>query len=289
MSNETEYKPLEQRALSIMALLFEEKAELSPSKAFAEKLKDRGYEVNTEFEPGDTAARMFFLPQYTVDFDDAKGVNYQLMLTDCSQREKQHGDELARTQFWATPNGVELLDSCPWQVFIGDFMSGTHPAKVRAQILSDWLEIALELLPDCKGVWFEGSQNVMTAEAMRDNPYEGIDRIFQGTVNVRFFRVGDTDDMVVDTLGLHVFGVSDIQFHFQGLDPNHVVRLATDIGMYQLDNDMPIKDNETVDGLGADGSYRQDIQWKCRYEMSLIAPQRAVLDVNAGEFAAGNR
>lgn len=272
-----------------MVLLFEEKGERPSSKLFYEKLKGRGYEVNAQWESNDAKAHLFYLPEYKVDFDDAKGVPYQLMLMDFSPVEKPRGDELTRSQFWQTPNGAELLDSCRWQVFIGDLMSSTHPAKVRTQILSDWLEIALELFPDCKGVWFEGSRNVMTAESLRNNPYKGIERIFHGAVNARFFRVGDTEDMVVDTLGLHVFGVPDVQFHFHGLDPNHVVRLATDIGMYQLNNDIPIKDGETVDGLDADGSYRQDIRWKCRYEVSLIEPKREVLDISAGDFAAGNR
>ena len=284
-----EYKPHEQRMLSIMALLFEEEGEMPDGKLLYEKLKERGYEVNAEWEANDKKMRLFYLPEYTVDFDDAKGVPYQLMMTDFSEREKPHGDELARTQFWHTPNGVELLDSCPWQLFIGDFFSSTHPAKVRTQILSDWLEIALAVFPTCKGVWFEGSQNVMTAEALRENPYKGIERIFHGMVNVRFFRVGDTDDMVIDTLGLHVFGIPDIQFHFRELNPNHVVGLATDIGMYQLNNDCPIKNDETIDGLNPDGSYNQEIRWKCQYEMSLIAPKREVLDISAGEFAAGNR
>ncbi|MDR0480608.1 MAG: DUF4261 domain-containing protein [Gallionellaceae bacterium] len=289
MPEEAEYNPQEQRALSMMALLFEKKVELPPSKAFYEKLKQRGYETNAEWESSDAEMRLFYLPQYTVDFTDAKGVPYQLMLTSCSQVEKPRGDALVRSQFWQTPNGAELLDASPWQIFISDFMSSTHPAKVRAQIVSDWLEIALELFPDCKAVWFEGSQNVMTAESLRDNPYQGINRIFHGAVNARFFRVDGTEDMVVDTLGLHVFGVPDVQLHFHDLDPNHVVRLATNIGIYQLENDAPIKDGETIDGMDADGDYQPNTRWHCQHEVSLIAPKREVLDINAGEFAAGKR
>ena len=286
---ETKYEPQKGRMLSMMALLFKEKGKLPDGKLICEKLKERGYEVNAEWEASSKKMRLFYLPEYTVDFEDAKNVPYQLMMMDFSEVEKPHGDELGRTQFWHTPTGVDLLDSCRWQMFIGDFFSATQPAKVRTQILSDWLEIALELFPDCKGVWFEGSQNVMTAEALRNNPYKGVERVFHGAVNVRFFRVGGTGDMVVDTLGLYVFGVPDVQFHFRGLDANHVVRLATDIGMYQLNGGCPIKDGETVDGLDEDGSYNQDIRWKCQYEMSLIEPKREVLDINTGKFAAGNR
>ena len=277
------------RMMSMMCLLFEEKDEMPLGEIICDKLKEKGYKTNAEWEANDKSSRLFFLPEYTVDFDDAKGVNYQLMMLDYHEIEKEHGDELARTQFWQTPNGVELLDSCRWQVIIGDFMSSTHPPKVRAQILSDWLTIALELFPNCKAVWFESSQNIMTAEALRNNPYEGTNRIFHGAVNVRFFHVNNTDDMIVDTLGLYVFGLPDVQFHFHGLNPNSVVSMTYDIAMYQFENDLPIKDDETVAGFDADGNIHENIRWKCQYEMALIKPKREVLDVNTGDFAAGNR
>jgi hypothetical protein len=129
----------------------------------------------------------------------------------------------------------------------------------------------------------------MTAEALRNNPYEGINRIFHGAINVRYFRVGDTEDMVVDTLGLHVFGLPDVQFHFRGLNPNTVFSLAYDIAMYQFENDAPIKDDETVDGFDSKGKRQKKVRWVCQYEMSLIEPKREVLDVNTGNHAVGNR
>jgi hypothetical protein len=277
------------RKMFMMFLLFEEKGEMPSGKAIYEKLKEKGYEANAEWEANDKSFRVFYLPEHTVDFEDAKGVPYQLALFDYSECAKPHGDALARTQFWATPNGVELLDSCSYQVMIGDFMSASHAPKVRAQILSDWLDIALELFPACKAVWFESSQNVMTAETLRSNPYEGIKRIFHGAVNARFFRVGDTEDMVVDTLGLHIFGLPDVQFHYRGLNPNHVVSEAYDIAIYQFENDAPIKDGETVGGFDAISGELNDTRWKCQYEFSMIEPKREVLDINTEEYAAGNR
>ena len=50
----------------------------------------------------------------------------------------------------------------------------------------------------------------------------------------------------------------------------------------------PIQDGETIDGV-ADGQMCREIQWKCQYEDALIQPPRAVLDINMGEHAAGNR
>ena len=275
--------------MSMMFLLFEEKGEMPSEEVIYEKLTEKGYKVNAEWEANNKSMRVFYLPEHTVDFKDAKGVPYQLTMLDYSEYSKPHGDTLARTQFWYTPNGVELLDSCTWQVMIGDFVSTAHPPKIRAQLLSDWLIIALDLFPACKAVWFESSQNIMTTEALRANPYEGIKRIFYGAVNARFFRVGNTDDMVVDTLGLHTLGLPDVQFHYRGLNPNDVVRMAYDIAIYQFENDLPIKDGETVGGFDADSGELNDTRWKCQYEISLIEPKREVLDINAGDYAAGNR
>lgn len=33
----------------------------------------------------------------------------------------------------------------------------------------------------------------------------------------------------------------------------------------------------------------REIQWKCQYEDAMIQPPRAVLDINMGQFAAGQR
>ena len=284
-----EDEKLVQCASSFMWLLFEEKGELPKRELWAEKLNEFGYEVHISEETNNNGAEVFHLPRYTVDLDDAKNVPYGLMAMDFLPVTKAHGDSAARTQFWQTPNGIELLDSCRWQVLVGDIMSFTFPAKTRAHILYDWLEIALDLLPTCKGVFFESSQNVMTAQSLRENPYEGAERFFHGAVNARLFTVEDTPNMLVDTLGLHVLGIPDVQFYFHALNPNAIVNQAYNIGMYQLEYDVPIRNGETVDGLDEDGSTRQDIQWKCRYQVSLLEPHRDVLDVEAGEYAAGKK
>jgi hypothetical protein len=33
----------------------------------------------------------------------------------------------------------------------------------------------------------------------------------------------------------------------------------------------------------------RDVQWKCQYEDALIQPPRAVLDINMGKYASGER
>jgi hypothetical protein len=289
MANEPNYNTLEHRMPFMMALLFEEEGEMPDAQEFYEKLLEKGYQVMPNWEAKGSQSWMFFLPEFSIEFDDGKEVPYTLMLLGFSENKEVRGNEMERSQFWRTPNGMDLLNSCPWQVFVGDFMSSTHPAPLRAKVLTDWLEIALDLFPACKGVWFESSRNVMTVETLRDNPHTGKHRIFHGAVNFRFFRVDNTEEVVIDSLGLHMLGIPDVQFHFRGLDPSLVVNLAYDIANYQLENEVLIKNNETISGFDAEGNYDERFRWKCRYETSLIEPKRRVLDVNVGEFAAGIR
>lgn len=150
-------------------------------------------------------------------------------------------------------------------------------------MLSGWLEIVLELLPDCAAVYVEPSAKLLTAEQAKNNPYTGLARFFNFGVNVRFFNVQGTPDSVVDTLGLYALGLPDVQYHFHSLNPNDVVNHANNVALYQFENNAPIASGHTVGGLEAGE------QWKCQYEKSLIQPARDVLDIAAGEYASGNR
>ena len=120
------------------------------------------------------------------------------------------------------------------------------------------------------------------------NQIEGPDRFIRYAVNVRFFTIQGSDDMLVDTLGMNTLFLPDLQYHFRGLDPNWVVNHAYNVASYLLTSGNEIDSGETVDGI-KDGYMDRSIQWKCQYEDALIQPKRPVLDINTGEYAAGNR
>ena len=123
---------------------------------------------------------------------------------------------------------------------------------------------------------------------MRSHQIEGSDRFIRFGVNVRFFNIEGTEDMLIDTVGMSTLFLPDLQYHFHDMDPNWVVNHAYNVASYILANDDPIEDGETVDGV-EDGQMSRDVQWKCQYEDALIQPPRAVLDINMGGYAAGNR
>ena len=93
--------------------------------------------------------------------------------------------------------------------------------------------------------------------------------------------------MLVDTLGMSLLFLPDLQYHFRGLDPNRIVNHAYNTAFYLLINDNSIETGDTIDGI-TDGSAQPE-RWICRYEEPLIQPVREVLDIDTGAHAAGNR
>ena len=122
------------------------------------------------------------------------------------------------------------------------------------------------------------SQKVSDPETLAPDGLDGI-------VNVRFFTVaGDDEAMVLDTLGLHVFGLPDLQCHFRDRDPGEIAGLLYATALYVFDSGDVIADGNTISGPS------DDERFVCRRETSLLQPTRLVLDVDLGDpYAAGAR
>ena len=130
---------------------------------------------------------------------------------------------------------------------------------------------------------------LILASLVRDRAVSGLDRFIRYIVNARFFNVSGTGGQLVDTLGMSLLYMEDLQYHFHSMDPNWVVGHAYNIASYILENRRPIKDGDTVDGVAEGGRFDQGIQWKCRFEDAIVKPDRPVLDVHMGRYAAGGR
>lgn len=106
-----------------------------------------------------------------------------------------------------------------------------------------------------------------------------------GILNVRLFTVaGSPGVMVMDTLGLHVFGLPDVQCHFGDRAPGEIAGMLYATALYLFDAGDVIADGNTISEPGGDGRY------VCRRETALLDPARPVLDVDLGyPYAAGER
>lgn len=203
---------------------------------------------------------------------------------------KKSVDEFSRTQIWNIEQSDELLDSCKYAIKIWDCNAQRQIPKERAIMMVEWLDIVLKLYPECKAIWVPSAGKLQLAEAIRRFKENGIVKYLFGLTNIRFFNIPNTNEFIVDTVGLAGIGLSDVQFHFKGMNPNKVANLAYSLARYILNNDDTlIKDGDTIDGMNDQGQMTPDVQWICRYEDSIVEPLRPVLDINTGKYAAGDR
>lgn len=219
--------------------------------------------------------------------DGAVPVQLSILGCDPFQGENIGGDK--RAQMWDCQGQQDrILSECRYAVLANDMLGGGLETRERADLLMDYLEALLELYPDCEAVYFLNSGKLLLAEDLRNSELTGLDRFINYAVNARFFNITGTEDHIVDTLGLSTLYIEDLQYHFHDMDPNWVVHHAYSLAGYLLKNDRPMEDGDSIDGI-VDGQLVEDVQWPCHYEMSLVGPERPVMDVCMGEYAAGQR
>lgn len=230
----------------------------------------------------------FAVNKYKAEFKEGL-IAPQLMVMECIKSDKLKLNDIEKSQMWNCPNSEEILNECKYYVVATDMMAGAMSNyKDRADMLMDYLEALMEMYPQCEAVLFHTSKKMFTREEIINNDSPRKDRFVNFAVNVRFFNIEGTDDMVIDSLGMSTLYLPDVQYHFHDMDPNWVVNHAYSILSYIYDNNAPIKSGETIDGV-SEGRIDPNVRWKCQYEEALIQPAREVLDVNMNEYAAGGR
>jgi len=116
-----------------------------------------------------------------------------------------------------------LLDECQYRVFATDMLASGLEPKERADMLVKYVDALLELYPSCKAVVFGPSRKFLSRESIENHPDKEVTRFMYYAVNVRYFSIQGTNDMMVDSVGMSTLFLPDLQYHFHGVDPNHVV------------------------------------------------------------------
>lgn len=278
-----------------MYLLFADKGKRPNTQVIADKLSETFGKIeivaDKKSDDGEKTFSLFALLNHNVGYENnTKFMPAQLMVTDYEQsRALEKLTPIDLSQQWFCPEYQDIIDKTKYTLMITDFMAAGLPNVERMDILTNFVETAVELFPDCIGVYFEPCAAVLTTEAIRENKKRPGMRGLNLFMNIRFFNIEETDgEMIVDSYGLYKFGLPDIQYHFHTLTPSDVVNHCFNVAAYIFEGSVDIKDGETIDGL-KDGAISRDVYWKCQHELSLIEPEREVLDINTCEYAAGNR
>lgn len=286
-NQDLEQNPVPAGAVFIIHLLMEEPCEM-PDKDFMVSVLNKHLGDVDCFSCDDTSAG-FMAKRYNVHYEEEnKNMPPMLMLTKACEIEKPVMNEMDISQTWNCPEAEEILASCKYQVFANDMMAAGLHYLERAEMLTDYVDALLEIYPTCKAVVFETSKKMYTRDALVNCNVAKEDKFIYYAVNVRFFNIQGTDDMIVDTVGMGTLFMPDLQYHFHGMDPNWVVNHAYNVLSYMFARENPIKSGDHIDGV-KDGRMCRDVQWNVRYEGALIQPLREVIDFNMNEFASGTR
>lgn len=274
----------------IVQLLFREKPDTADPKALQAALEPLVGEVENIAEDKPDMP-MFSVPKFKAVFKDVpQGIPVLADFMEPSEFSAEKIDEFKRSQFWDFKDGAAKIDEFKYSVAVFGMYASALKYQEQAELILAQVDAALQCYPTCDALYIDTSGKLTTPEDFNKcKQYNIAGRFIRLAVNARFFTINGTDDMIVDTIGFYTFGGADVQVHFHGMEPNHVVNYVYNIASYQFENEFPIKSGETVDSIDKDGNMQWEPQWKTQYEDSLVQPVRTVLDVNCGQFAAGKR
>ena len=231
---------------------------------------------------------LFAAMDHIAKFSNGQGP-VQVSVMPCDTFHPETIDEMKRSQMWdCLQDRDRILSECQYCVFANDMLTGALDPLERADFDMDYLEALVELFPTCEAVYSLNTGKLILADTVRKKEFTGLERFIHYIVNARFFNISGTGNSLVDTLGMTLLYLEDLQYHFHSMDPNWVVGHAYDVSTYVLANRRPIKDGDTIDGV-TDGNIDQNLQWKCHFEDAIVQPGRPVLDIHMGQYAAGGR
>lgn len=273
----------------IIELLFEEEVKRPTAGAVLRAAKETFGDIEAITRNNDITS--FAVQNYTAyKKEDNKFEPVMLGMGKVIEFKQDSISKLERSQIWNIADSEKLLAKCKYAVRIFDANANGQVPQQRAVMLMQWLEAVLPLFPACKLVWVKPSGKLQSVQAIKKFKQQGISKFIFSMVNIRFFNIPDSNEFIVDSTGLNGIGLSDVQFHFKGLNPNKVANLAYSLIWYVLSSEENIiKDGDTIDGMDDSGKMTSAVQWKCRYEDSIVEPLRSVLDIEMGKYAAGDR
>jgi hypothetical protein len=150
------------------------------------------------------------------------------------------------SQTWGWDEASTALARATSSVLVVEMMGHLHEREHRRAAFRSVVTALLAITAPVATWWPNACKLVPPAQAAD-----------HGFVNVRLFAVQEEPgEMVMDSLGLHVFGLPDVQCRFRDPDPDRVAAHLYDLA-------------GRIFELGGDGD-----------GVALVAPERAAIDIN---------
>lgn len=183
------------------------------------------------------------------------------------------------SQTWDWAGADAAVTRCRYALLVSEMFFDGSDREERLSALNAVIRILVAQTRPVLIHWPQ-SQRVVDPDVEADD--------LGGAINIRLFGVdGDPEALVMDSLGLYLFGLPDVQCHFRDREPAEIAALLHSTASYLFDSGDVIDDGNTISGS-------QDLDptsaYACFHESALIAPHRQVLDIDLGDpYAAGRR
>ena len=216
------------------------------------------------------------LEEYPVEYQGGKSAPAQVLVLRADSKDQNKAREALEAslgQTWNWPEARQAAENAPHALLVMEFMStGLDPHR-RMDVFPKILYAAVSHIP-CAALHFPTSQCLVDPkDFLANTPGEKDSFPLLGLVNVRLFSVqGKEGEIVMDSLGLHVFGLPDVQCHTAEQDEDVLGNWLFSLARYVASTDREIENGDTIDGPG---EKRMDMV----YEESLVEPRRVVLDL----------
>jgi Domain of unknown function (DUF4261) len=214
------------------------------------------------------------------DVDIADGPTVPIMsvlMTADDDQQLKNPDRIDLSQTWEFPQARAVLDRCRSALTIGEMFGRPYPPGQRLEAFRATV-LAVCRLSGPAAAWWPTAGQLLPPPSPASPPLMGL-------VNARLFRVeGSASDVVMDTLGLQVFGLPDLQCHCHGIELPRLATYLRNAANYVFERGDVIRDGDTIEGI------EPGEKWRCLQEEALIPPDRLVIDFDPGDgFAAGER
>ena len=179
----------------LIQMLFKEPVEM-PDKEKMTAIMEK-HIGSTECFCYDKKMAGFAALDHVAEFQDGK-CPVQLMVMKCDKFKGKGFDAFLMSQMWDCQEDRErIFRECKYQVVATDMLTAALPALERANLDADFLEALAELYPTCEAFYFQNCGKLFLAEDVRSHQIEGPDRFIRFGVNVRFFNIEGTEDMLI--------------------------------------------------------------------------------------------
>lgn len=181
------------------------------------------------------------------------------------------------SQTWQWDAAEEVLPAAPFRVTLNSVNTLELAAETRLGLFQKALyAVTRELAP--KALVFPQSQCCIDPESYLENDPDNEDYFgIYGLVNTRVFTSEEDDEQSVfmDTLGMHVLGLPDVQCLASDSETDfaELAYWLYNLVEYMRETPGSFEDGDSIVGPN-------DEEWEVSYSNALIEPERAVLNIN---------